>query len=798
MSVSAAFLWRFLEDVWDLLPTEDRQLFETYWSAQIQIASNLEQKVIEAGLSTQVSAVPVYLTERWNRYVMDEESCDLFAQTDSLQLNLLAPSSLSRETALYDTLTVSSLSGQIPYEETMVFSDQAPRQLRYGQIVKGTVSVTLGGFEFTPNRDYVVNLQTGAIQALVSGRIPVRDQVTVRYQHLTYTADLDYVLDSSAGTVVRTGTSAIASGDVVAVKYTYNATATLPLSGTSGSVAGSVLTDSSKDFSSLAPGRTLTISSGPNAGTYHVNAVLGPTEITVIEQFPAIQETDVVYSINAFPHGVKVSKQIVSIPTLRNTIDAADFALVEGVDYIVADGILSCRTAFPLSTLGPADTRSRQTWAETTKVNKETPYRNFGVLIDFYRQNSEAYKLALQGLWYTFWTGSTPGNLRRGLHILLGLPFAKRAGTVTKVDTTAALIDVTDPRGQIITYTIPTGLDPVVTVGETVNRFDSLTTGVSIIDRNNQPGFVEDLLGRAGVARFLTDRATRGPGDTDETKALKLLENHLFLPQVLVEAVVQRVNVVEMVTFLNNMKPSWTEYIFSFSSDASEGMAFSEDTPPIELAMDLTTTVSNNQWNQSEEFNNFLVNDDTGEVLAGGTQLTGNFRDLTVDFAALGVDEGDTLRIKGGIFQGYHKVLKRISAHVLSLDIPDTLIQVALDLSYVVIPEERDVGNDAINIGVEHIVVPGTAFFAPTTLNTKTDANLAGLTLKDADIASLLLVDIGNAGHEIQGITAALKALGEITVANPPGVAVRNHAIASCALLRVDNTGPTVTDAVAI
>jgi hypothetical protein len=799
LSVSSAFLWRFLEDVWDILPTEDRQLFETYWSAQLQIASNLEQKVLELGLSTHVATVPVFLTERWNQFVMNEESCDLFKQTDLLTLNVLVPAAISKETVLYDTLKVSTPSGQIQYEEDVVFFDASPKTLRYGKIIKGTVAVVFGTQQYTQNRDYVVNLETGTIQALDNGRISPTDSVTVRYQHSEYTRDLDYAVNEVSATVARLPSSAIASGEAVAVAYTYNGTATLPMTGTEGAVSSSTLIDGTKDFSAVTGGRTLTILSGPNAGAYTINAVVGQSALTVQEQFPEEQDGDVEYAINAFPHGVKVSKQVVSIPHLRDRVDVPSVAMVEGVDYVVRDGILAVRSAFPLSTLGPSDLRVRQMWAETTKLDKETPYRNFGVLINFYRKNSEAYKLALQGLWYTFWTGSTPGNLQRGLHILLGLPFAKRTGTVTRVDENAAQIDVTDDRGQILTYTIPTGLDPVVDVGDAVARFDSLTTGVSIIDRNNEPGFVESRLGRAGISRFLTANATRGLGDTDETKALKLLENHLFLPQVLTDAIVQRINVDELVTFLDNMKPQWTEYVFSFAVEEDESIKFSEDTPPIEMMIDLTTTVGNNQWNQSFAFDNFVVDSANGEIIAGGTQAAGNFRDVTIDFGALDIDDGDTIRIESnGRYLGEWKVLKQVNIHTLSLEIPDADIQVTLGLQYVAIPSERNLDNDAIGLGLEHIVVPGTAFSAPSSLNTKTNANLAGLSISNAQIKGLLLVDLGNVGGRVQTITAADKTINEISVAAPPGVVVRNHEVASCALVRTDNTGPTVTDAFAI
>ncbi|MFQ5352741.1 MAG: hypothetical protein ACE5D3_06680, partial [Candidatus Binatia bacterium] len=304
MSISSSFLWRFLDDVWDLLPSEDREMFQAYWSAQIQIAGNLEQKTIEAALSTQVADVPVYLTDRWLRYVMNEDTCDLFQQTDSITLSGTTEFALSRKTGFYDTLVVSNSSGQIPHEETMRFFDDAVRNLRYGKIIKGTVSVSLSGFEYVQNRDYAVSLENGTIQALEDGRIPPTELVTVRYQHSKYTRGLDYEIDELRATVRRMAGTAIPDMSTVSVSYTYNGTATLPFVGTKGSASGSTLTDETKDFSTLSPGRTLTVTSGPNAGTYSVNSVLSATQILVDQLFPSAQETDLEYTIDAFPHGV--------------------------------------------------------------------------------------------------------------------------------------------------------------------------------------------------------------------------------------------------------------------------------------------------------------------------------------------------------------------------------------------------------------------------------------------------------------------------------------------------------------
>lgn len=798
MSVSAGFLWRFLEDVWDLLPTEDRKLFETFWSAQVQIASNLEQKVMEAALSTEISKVPVFLSERWNRFVMDDESCDLFPQTDELTLVLLASASVTKETAFFDTLQITSSSGQIFYEETIRFFDTAAHELRYGDIIPGTAAVVLGTQQFTPNRDYAINLTTGVIQALDDGRIPTDETVTIRYQHRYYTRDLDYELDELGGGVSRISGTTIGDGDTVQAMYTYNGTATLPMTGTSGEVSGSTLTDLNANFSAVKTGRTLVITSGLNAGTYTVNDIVSPTALTVAEAFPSVQAGDVPYTLNAFPHGIKVDKSIISIPNLRDLVDDPTQVLIEDVDYVVQGGLLASRVAFRISSLGPEDDRRRQMWAEITQVNRETPYRNFGVLIDFFRENSEEYKLALQGLWYTFWTGSTPGNLQRGMHILLGLPFAKRAGTVTRLDTTLGEIDVTDPRGQVITYLIPTGLDPVVARGGAVARFDSLTTGVNIIDRNNEPGFVANRLGRAGINRFLTSEASRGLGDTDETKALLLLENHLFLPQILVEAVTRRVNVTELVTFLDNMKPQWTEYVFSFQSEETEGITFTEDDVDVDVALDLSTLVANNEFNTAFSFDHFYRFAHSGGIDGTGSQAIGNFFDNLTNFVTLGVDAGDTIWIPSGPFYGYRAVLARFSSTLLAIDIPDADLQTVLNLDYAVLTEEQSrLSHDAVGIRNEHITRTGYGYAAPGGgFNTKTNADLSWLS--STEVTALLLIDITNVGAEVQEITAADATTGDLTVAVAPAIAIQGHKLASAALVRVDNTGPTVTDAVEI
>lgn len=799
--VSSEFLWRFLHDVWDLLPAQDRKLFEAYWSAQLQIAGNLQQKVMEAALSTSVTDVPVFLTERWNRFVMDGTSCDVLAGSEPVVLVGTDPTTLTRFTVFYDTVSVSNAGLQITHSEHIEFFDESVRTLRYGGILLGTVRVSIGLLVFTEGRDYVVNRTEGTIQALTTGRIPIDQITTVTYDHATYTRGLDYEIAESYATLTRLDGSTIGDGDTVTVTYQYNNTPTLPLVGTgTGKVLDTLAAfeDLTKNFSALLPGRVLIITTGPNAGTYTISGVLSPTQVQVDGGFVA-PGGGISYSINAFPHGQRVPANIVSITTLQERIDTPTFMLQEGVDYQVQDGILATRIAFPMMTTGPVQDRSRSLWAEKTRIDRETPYRNFGVLIDFYRKNSEAYKQALQGLWYTFWTGSTTGNLRRGLQILLGLPSARKAGTITSVtaptDTADGEVQVTDSRGQILVYAIPKGLAIAETLalGSVVKRFDVLSTGIKIIDRISEPGFVAAHLGRPGIARFLTSNATTGPGDTDETKALTLLENHLFIPQVLARVITGQINVIELRRFLDNMKPEWTEYAFAFNEDIDESLTFTEGIES-DVAIDLSTTFGSNEESRAWE-NSFEIDSLSGETFVG-SQAAGNFRDLSVSFVAFGVGTDDKVVIGSGTFKGTHRVLARISDHVLSLDIADVDLVAENPLDYLVIPKEFELGHDTVTLLQEHIVRPGANYSAPASLNTKTDADLTGL--KNEWVKALLLIDVTNVGSESQAITAANVVLNEVTVAVAPAVAATPHQLASASLVRTDNTGPTVTDAYAI
>jgi hypothetical protein len=286
-----------------------------------------------------------------------------------------------------------------------------------------------------------------------------------------------------------------------------------------------------------------------------------------------------------YAHG---RERVVSIPEMRDAVrdESVTVSLVEGTDYAVDrhTGIISFAEPPPAIL-----------WAKRTLVDKETPWNNFGFLIDIYQENSPRYVQVIQGLWYAFWNGPTPENVRRALYLLFGLPVAQEDGTVLSA-TPTEVVTLGD-NGVERTFEVPTGLAPDVVTGERVLRFDPLVTGITVFDKVNYPGFIEAEVGRFGIERFLTEDATRGPGDTDETKALTMLEEYTFLPQISVNAFIYPdIDLSNVVTFLEAIKPKNKTYLFQiivgeFQDEISLGemAGFSPD-------IDLTPSLD---WNET-------------------------------------------------------------------------------------------------------------------------------------------------------------------------------------------------------
>jgi len=765
MARDASFIRQFIADFWDTLPKSDIDLLGAYWHGITMVVADLYGKAFEATLGTTIEDIQLFKTDRWDKYSLTIDTADIQEQIDQIALLGVAPSSLSQDAVIFDTLVVSNGSNNISYSESVTLVDEFDVSLTYGDIARETLRVMDGSAVFVEGRDYDVNLKSGVLRRTNGSGIPTGSSVTIRYSHDSYKENVDYLLDRTRRTLARVASGNVASGDTVQVTYSYDNSTPDKMTGKGAVSAGtSILTDPDKDFLGVLPGRTLDITSGINTGSYTVLSVLSRYEIKISSSFAA-DDPVATYEINAFPYAISTEKWISSIPTMQNLVVDPTMVVRENVDYQVGDGKISFKSVPPAT----RELDGPTWWAEESYIDKSTVYRNFGILIDFYRRSSPSYMDAIKGIWHTYWTGSSNENIKRGLQILLGLPFATEPLTVTGVtraldfamgvsasadispeelrsispggtdsitapstiyainatgshaftasdvgrlvrisgssagndgyheihtivsshavtvlgtlstegsgfslsvykkspidrfkssagtfsvddvgrairiessslndgdyfiaevySTTLVRIELDsvgngfpstdgpggfgasvynvrdskifleDKDGVETSYDVPTGLCSIVSEDDEVETYQRLTNGVDIYDKAREPGFVENHLGRFAIQRFLTQNASKGLGNSDETKAMDMLENHLWIPQVLTAAMSENANVLEILTFLENMKPEWSEYVFSFADYFNDQLTIGEDLhdSDISIMIDLTT-IWRNTW----------------------------------------------------------------------------------------------------------------------------------------------------------------------------------------------------------
>ena len=292
-----------------------------------------------------------------------------------------------------------------------------------------------------------------------------------------------------------------------------------------------------------------------------------------------------------YPYTMPYTK-VAEIPELRDKIRDESYSVLlkENVDYVVEEtGVISFKEV-PLESM----------WAARTQTDTETPWYNYGFLTGIYQKNNARYVQVLQGLWFALWNGPKPANIKIALYLLFGLPVAPVISVATKVTSTE--IEVTGNDGTVYPFAVPTGLDPAVSLGQSLYQFQPLVTGIDVFDKINYPGFIEAEIGREGIQRFLTEDATRGYGDTDETKALKMLEEYTFLPQISVETFVYPdINLGNVKIFLDAFRPLNKTYLFQVIVGSFRDLLGVTDRIGIHAYIDLTSNLDSNETTFMDE-----------------------------------------------------------------------------------------------------------------------------------------------------------------------------------------------------
>ena len=245
-----------------------------------------------------------------------------------------------------------------------------------------------------------------------------------------------------------------------------------------------------------------------------------PVDATLVGQYVANPTNYTVFLQGVLRHKyIPADPLVVDVPQLQEFIVTTDTTSIlhRNVDYFLETFRgLPCIRFMAKTPLDPTDTPDvwqntsppPQMWAEYTYLdNRPVIEANFGVPANFTLDDLSQlpsnvdYLSCVQGLWYAYFNGPTVFNLRVGTQILLGLPFAEVAGTITEIrsdfSATQGRILVSDLTDSTIvrSYTYPVSLalatNPATNlpfaVGDTVTQFQPLVTGVEVLDYVNTP-----------------------------------------------------------------------------------------------------------------------------------------------------------------------------------------------------------------------------------------------------------------------------------------------------------------------
>jgi hypothetical protein len=218
-----------------------------------------------------------------------------------------------------------------------------------------------------------------------------------------------------------------------------------------------------------------------------------------------------------------ISNLVVDVPTLQELIVIEDdeATLRRNVDYFLEEVRDSTALRFSSGQSGDmgdvweGERPPTRLWAEYTYINNNPLIEaNFGLAAGFTQEmlaelpTGVDYLSAVRGLWYAFYNGPTLKNLRIGIQILLGLPFAEQAGTIEEIRTDFSstqgriLIRDTDRPEIVRSYNYPkvlaieenpsTGVPYVA--GDVVEQFAPLIEGAEVVDWVKDPEWFEGLI----------------------------------------------------------------------------------------------------------------------------------------------------------------------------------------------------------------------------------------------------------------------------------------------------------------
>jgi hypothetical protein len=229
-----------------------------------------------------------------------------------------------------------------------------------------------------------------------------------------------------------------------------------------------------------------------------------------------------------------VENSLVEAPRLQDNIINPDTYWYQGIDFTVTNSVMEFVEPVTIETV----------WAEYARFDEEYIYNNFGAAVDHEGDSSSSYRAAVRGLYYSYFRGPTVDSIRSGVHILVDLPIADVAGTVTAINA-----DYSGTYGQIVInkkgYLYPLLVGTDLSVSDEVVQFQRLCNGVQVIDYVNDP----DWFGPHGVR--------------------EIEKFHTFMVYLDLDAFdVSRIALAG--AFVDNIKPTWKKAMFVAHKDVED------------------------------------------------------------------------------------------------------------------------------------------------------------------------------------------------------------------------------------
>jgi hypothetical protein len=204
--------------------------------------------------------------------------------------------------------------------------------------------------------------------------------------------------------------------------------------------------------------------------------------------------------------------------TIRGKLDPDLFPIAAGTTFTASTSRLLPGDDFTLPGDGTINLRQLPTrdrmWAPVAQVDARHVQNTFGALVRLDADiSTEAYLRRVQGVWFALMDGPFLRNVYSGLQLTMGLPVARTAGTVTELrDEYDALgkltrrVAVIGNDRQSIEHDLDPGVGPSIDwsvhVGDTVETFERLTTGVEVADFQSDPLWYKRFPGVSELQRF--------------------------------------------------------------------------------------------------------------------------------------------------------------------------------------------------------------------------------------------------------------------------------------------------------